>query len=148
MQQLICGRGWQGGCYTERLLEFPRSVQWEDPMSELPWQQLTEMWAPGKAACPAAPPLCGRMSGAQSTRPQPLWEVAMSADIDPWRADGVWEGSVVRKGSRWAFWGQEGLGLASTKQAAPTSVSVLGRKVHVIVLVIYCRFLGGHDRIL
>lgn len=47
---------------------------------------------------------------------------------------------MVRKGSRRALWGEEGL--------APTSVSVLGRKVHVIVLVIYCRFLGGHDRIL
>jgi len=40
----------------------------------------------------------------------------------------------------------ESLGSTSRKKAAPTSIGVLRRKVHV-VLVIYCRFLGRHDRI-
>lgn len=49
-------------------------------------------------------------------------------------------------GPREGSWSGGGAGVPGWGRS-PTSTGLLGRKVHVVVLVVHCRFLGRHDRI-
>lgn len=126
LQQPIYGRGPRGDCHTECLVEHPTQAERGAPSPGLPWQQLGETWAPGKATRPAH--LCwGRGEALESMSQAPL-VAATLADMDPCRAGGVWAGLVVRKGRKQASRGERSqIPPAGRRQRLLPSVSSEGR---------------------